>query len=178
MVEKLDPVMNKPIMKKLLLTVLPGLVLLIIIAIIIFTSGSPGPVIPDRQPGTVLPFLGELFEQAPRYHRELNLAREFYQKGDYKSLREAQKKIDELKKIVIIPETEDLEIRVNNSITLLQKDFNSYYDAAIDYYYKEKDLDKAAESIQKAKEIYTTKELLELESLIEEEIKVRGTKKK
>jgi serine/threonine protein kinase len=178
MVEKLDPVMNKPIMKKLLLTVLPGLVLLIILAIIIFAPGSPGSSNSNQPPGTVLPFFSELFEQAPRYHRELNLAREFYQKGDYKSLREAQKKIDELKKIVIIPELEDLEMRINNSIDLLQRDFNSYYDAAIDYYYKEKNFDKAAESIQKAKEIYTTKELLALEALIEEEIKARGTKKK
>jgi tetratricopeptide (TPR) repeat protein len=151
---------------------------LIILAIIIFAPGSPGSSNSNQPPGTVLPFFSELFEQAPRYHRELNLAREFYQKGDYKSLREAQKKIDELKKIVIIPELEDLEMRINNSIDLLQRDFNSYYDAAIDYYYKEKNFDKAAESIQKAKEIYTTKELLALEALIEEEIKARGTKKK
>jgi len=178
MVEKVDPVMNKPIMKKLLLTVLPGLVLLIILAIIIFAPGSPGSIDSNQQPGTILPFLRELFEQAPRYHQELNLARELYQKGDYKSLSEARKKINELKEIVIIPEVEDLEIKINNSINLLQKDFNSYYDAAIDYYYKDKNLDKAAESIQKAKEIYTTKELLELEALIEEEINDRGTKKK
>ena len=81
-----------------------------------------------------------------------------------------------MKKIVIIPELEDLEMRINNSIDLLQRDFNSYYDAAIDYYYKEKNFDKAAESIQKAKEIYTTKELLALEALIEEETEARGKK--
>lgn len=173
MVEKVDPVMNRPIMKKLLLTVLPGLVLLIILVIIIFAPGSPGTNDSNQQPGVVLPFLNELFKQAPRYHRELDLARELYQKGDYKSLSEARKKINELKEIVIIPEVEDLEIKINNSINLLQKNFNSYYDAAIDYYYKDKNLDKAAESIQKAKEIYTTKELLELESVIEKEIKGR-----
>jgi serine/threonine protein kinase len=173
MTEKLDPVMNKPIMKKLLLAVLPGLVLLIIVVIIIFAPGSPGSRGSNHQSGTGLPFFGELLELAPQYHRELNLAREFYQKGDYKSLREARKKIDELKEIVIIPGLEELEMRINNSINLLQRDFNSYYDAAIDYYYKEKNFDKAAESIQKAKEIYTTKELLDLEALIKEEIKVR-----
>ena len=43
---------------------------------------------------------------------------------------------------------------------------------------KEKNLDKAVESIQKAKEIYTTKELLALEANIEKELKERGTKKK
>lgn len=178
MVEKLDPVMNKPIVKKLLLTVLPGLILLIILAIIIFAPGSPGSRVSNQQSGTGLPFFGEILEQAPQYHRNLNLARELFQKGDYKSLAEARKKINELKEIVIIPEVGDLEIKINNSISLLERDFNSYYDAAIDYYYKEKNFDKAAESIQKAKEIYTTKELLDLEAKIEEEIKARGPKKK
>ena len=171
MVEKLDPVMNKPIMKKLLLTVLPGLVILIILAIIIFAPGTPGSSDTNQQTGTGLPFFGEIFEQAPRYHRELNLAREFCQKGDFKSLRQAREKIAGLKKIMIIPGVEELEMRINNTINLLQRDFNSYYDAAIDYYYKEKNLEKALESIQKAKEIYTTKELLNLETLIKEEKK-------
>lgn len=177
MVEKLDPIMNTPIMKKLLLTVLPSLVLLIILAIIIFAPSSQDSRSFNQQPGTGLPFFGELIEQAPRYHQELELAREFYQKGDYKSLAEARKKINELKEIVIIPGLEELEMKINNSINLLERDFNSYYDAAIDYYYKDKELDKAEESIQKAKEIYTTKELLALEALIEEEIKARGPKK-
>jgi serine/threonine protein kinase len=178
MVEKLDPVMNKPIVKKLLLTVLPGLVLLIILAIIIFAPDSPGTRVSSQQPGTGLHFLGEILEQAPQYHRDLNLARELFQKGDYKSLAEARKKINELKENVIIPEVEELEIKINNSISLLQRDFNRYYDEAIDFYYKEKNFEKAVESIHKAKEIYTTKELLDLEALIEKEIKVRGPKKK
>jgi serine/threonine protein kinase len=178
MINNLDPVMNKPIMKKLLLAVLPGLVILVILAIVIFAPGSPGSRGSNQQSGTGLPFFGELLEQAPRYHQDLKLAREFYQKGDYKNLEEARKKINELKAIVIIPGLEELEMRINNGINLLQRDFNRYYDEAIDYYYKEKNLDKAAESIQKAKEIYTTKELLDLEALIEEEIKDRETKKK
>ena len=106
----------------------------------------------------------------------MKLSREFYGNGDYKNLEQARKKINELKEIAVIPEVEDLEIRINNSISLLQTDFNRYYDEAIDFYYKEKNLDKAVESIQKAKEIYTTKELLDLEALIEKEIKARGKK--
>ncbi|MGD2090747.1 MAG: serine/threonine-protein kinase [Candidatus Aminicenantes bacterium] len=172
----LDPMMNKPIMKKLLLGALPGLVILIILATIIFTPGSPGSRGSNQQSGAGLPFFGELLEQAPQYHQDLKLAREFYQKGDYKSLEEARRKISELKAIVVIPEVEELEMKINNSISLLQRNFNRYYDEAIDYYYKEKNLDKAAESIQKAKEIYTTKELLDLEALIEEEINIRRKK--
>ncbi len=177
MVEKLDPVMNKPVMKKIFLTVLPALVILIILAIVIFTPGSPGHRGINQQTGVGLPFFGQVFEQAPRYHRELKLAREFYQRGDYKSLEVARRKIAGLKKIAIIlgkeveEEVEELEMRINNGISLLQRDFNSYYDAAIDYYYKDKNLEKALESIQKAKEIYTTKELLNLETLIKEEKK-------
>jgi serine/threonine protein kinase len=174
MIKKLDPVMNKPIMKKLFLGGLPGFVVLIILAMIIFTPGSPGSMNSNKQSGTIFLFLVQVLEQAPQYHQDLNLARESYQKGDYKSLEEARKKINVLKEIAIIPELEELEMRINNSIDLLQRDFNRYYDAAIDHYYKEKNLDKAVESIQKAKEIYTTKELLELETLIEKEIKARG----
>jgi serine/threonine protein kinase len=151
MVEKLDPIMNTPEMKKLLLTVLPSIVILIILGIIIFAPGSQDSTSINQQPGTGLLFFSQILEQAPRYHRELNLAREFFQKGDYKNLEEARKKINELKEIVIIPEVEGLEMRIINSISLLERDFNRFYDAAIDYYYKEKDLDNAAESIQKAK---------------------------
>ena len=176
MIKNMDPTMNKPIMKKILLGALPGLVILIILAVIIFAPGSPGSGGSNQQPGTILPFFSEILEQAPQYHRELKLAREFYENGDYKSLEQARKKINELKKIAVIPEVEELEIRINNGINLLERDFNRYYDEAIDFYYKEKNLDKAVESIQKAKEIYTTKELLELEALIEKEIKARGKK--
>ena len=173
MIKNMDPTMSKPIMKKILLVVLPGLVILIIIATIIFAPGSPGSGDTNQQSGTILPFFSEILEQAPQYHRELKLAREFYDNGDYRSLEQARKKINELKKIAVIPGVEDLEIGINNSISLLERDFNKYYDEAIDFYYKEKNFDKAVESIQKAKEIYTTKELLDLEALIEKEIKAR-----
>jgi serine/threonine protein kinase len=173
MIEKLDPVMNQPVMKKILLAVLPGLVILIILAIFIFTPGSPGSRSSNQQTGVGLPFFGQVFEQAPRYYRELKLTRELYQKGDYKSLEAARKKIAGLKEIAIIPGVVDLEMRISNRISLLQRDFDSYYDAAIDYYYKEKNLEKALESIQKAKEIHTPKGLLDLEAIIKEEIKAK-----
>ena len=142
MIKNMDPTMNKPIMKKILLGALPGLVILIILAVIIFAPGSPGSGDSNQHSGTIFPFIVQFLEQARPYHQELNLAWEFYQEGDYKSLEQARGKINELKKIVIIPGLEELEMKINNSINLLQRDFNQYYDEAIDFYYKEKKLDK------------------------------------
>ena len=78
-----------------------------------------------------------------------------------------------MKQIVIIPELKELEMKIGPRISLLKRDFDKHYNDAIDYFYKERKLDKAMDSIQKEKEIYTTKELLDLEALIEKEIKSR-----
>jgi serine/threonine protein kinase len=164
--EKMDPVMEKPIMKKLFLWILPGLVVLVFLAIILLNSG-PGR--PEQRRENSPSLLFEIIQQAPQYYRDLKLAREYFQAGDYKSLEQARRLLGKLKRIVVIPEVEGLEMMIRNRLSQLQRDFNRYYDEAIDYYYKERNLDKALESLQKAKEIYANKELLELEQRIEEE---------
>jgi serine/threonine protein kinase len=167
MKNKLDPTMNKPIMKKLLLGVLPGLVILVLIAIIIFNQGYQSPTNQSNQSGSPFSFFEEIFNQVPGYRAKLNHARELFEKGDLNSLEYADGLIKELKKITIIPETEELEKKITEHLDMLNLEFQTYFDAVTEYY-KKNNYKKAKEFILKAKQIKPSdKDILELERLIE-----------
>jgi len=175
MKNKLDPVMNKPIMKKLLLTVLPALIILVTIALIIFNQGYQNPTNQsdqsDQSTQSVSPFISvkELFDQVPVYQAKLNQAQELFNKGDLNSLEYADSLIKELKTITIIPEVEELGKNITQQIEMLNMEFQTYFDAVTEYY-KKNNYKKAKEFILKAKEIKPTdKDILELERLIEKE---------
>lgn len=171
MKSKLDPTMNKPIMKKLLLGVLPALILLVFLAIIIFNQGYQSPTDQSTQsPGPFL-FLKEIFDQVPGYHAKLNRARELFNRGDFNSLVYADRSIKELKEIAITPEVKELGKMITQQIEMLDMEFQTYFDAVTEYYMKN-DYKKAKEFILKAKQIKPTdKDILELEKLIEKETK-------
>lgn len=172
MKDKLDPVMNKPIMKKLLLGVLPVLILLVLTTIIILKHDYQTPRNQPNQSGqSVSPFISvkKLFDQVPVYHAKLNQAQELFDKGDLNSLEHADGLIKELKKIVIIPEVEELGKDITQQIEMLNTEFQTYFDAVTEYY-KKNDYKKAQEFILKAKQIKPAdKDILELERLIEKE---------
>lgn len=170
---KLDPIMNKPIMKKMLLAVLPGLIILVLIAIIIFNQGYQSPTNQTNQSASPFLFLKEIFDQVPVYHAKLNRARELFNRGDLNSLVYADGLIKELKEIAIIPEVEELGQNITQQIEMLNLEFQTYFDAVTEYY-KKNNYKKAKEFILKAKEIKPgDKDILELEKLIEKETRRR-----
>jgi serine/threonine protein kinase len=169
MKNKLDPIMNKPIMKKLLLGVLPALIILVLIAIVIFNQGYQSPTYQSDQTFSPFLFFKEIFDQVPVYHAKLNRAQEFFDKGDLNSLEYADGLIKELKEIVIIPEVVELEKKITQQIEMLNLEFQTYFDAVTEYY-KKNNYKKAKEFILKAKQIKPAdKDILELERLIEKE---------
>jgi serine/threonine-protein kinase PpkA len=173
MKNKLDPTMNKPIMKKLLLGVLPALIILVLIAIFIFHQGSQSP--PNQSDQSISPFLflKDIFDQAPVYHAKLNRAQEFFNRGDLDSLEYADGLIKELKEIAIIPEVLELEKKITQQIEMLNMEFQTYFDAVTEYYMKN-NYKKAKEFILKAKQIKPDdKDIMELEKLIEKETRRR-----
>ena len=173
MKNKLDPIMNKPIMKKLLLTILPALIILVLIAIIIFNRGYQSPTIQSDQPPGAFLFIKEFFQRVPGYNAKLHRARELYIRGDFYSLESADRLIKELKEISIIPELEELGKNVTQQIEMLDMEFQTYFDAVTEYYMKN-NYKKAKEFILKAKQIKPAdKDILELERLIEKETRKR-----
>jgi serine/threonine protein kinase len=176
MKNKLDPVMNRPIMKKLLLGVLPALIILVMIALIIFNQGYQTPTNQsDQSEQSVSPFIfvKEVFDQVPVYRAKLNQAQEFFDKGDLNSLEYADGLIKELKEKVIIPEVVELEKKITQQIEMLNLEFQTYFDAVTEYYMKN-NYKKAKEFILKAKQIKPAdKDILELERLIEKETRRR-----
>jgi serine/threonine protein kinase len=175
MKSKLDPIMNKPIMKKLLLGVLPALIILVFLSIIIFNQGYQSPTEQSTQsqsPGPFL-FIKEIFDQVPGYHAKLNRARELFNRGDFDSLVYADRLIKELKEIAITPEANDLGKMITQQIEMLDMEFQTYFDAVTEYYMKN-NYKKAKEFILKAKQIKPAdKDILELERLIEKETRKR-----
>jgi serine/threonine protein kinase len=169
MKNKLDPTMNKPVMKKLLLGVFPGLVILVLIVIIIFNQGYQSPTNQPNQSGSPFPFFEEIFNQVSGYRAKLDHAQELFEKGDLNSLEYADGLIKELKEITIIPEVEELEKMITQQIEMLSLEFQTYFDAVTEYYTKN-NYKKAKEFILKAKQIKPAdKDILELEKLIEKE---------
>jgi len=173
MKNKLDPTMNKPIMKKLLLGVLPALIILVLIAIFIFHQGSQSPKNQSDQSISPFLFLKDIFDQAPVYHAKLNRAQEFFDRGDLNSLEYADSLIKELKETAIIPEVLELEKTITQQIEMLNMEFQTYFDAVTEYYMKN-NYKKAKEFILKAKQIKPgDKDIMELEKLIEKETRRR-----
>lgn len=167
MKNKLDPIMNKPIMKKLLLGVLPALIILVLLVIIIFNQGYQSPTDQSNQSPSSFLFLKEIVDQVPGYHAKLNRARELFNRGDFNSLVYADGLIKELKEIAIIPEVEELGNKITQQIEMLNLEFQTYFDAVTEYY-KKNNYKKAKEFILKAKQIKPAdKDILELERLIE-----------
>lgn len=167
MKNKLDPIMNKPIMKKFLLGAFPAFIILVLMAIIIFKQGYQSPTYQSNQAPSSFLFLKEIFDQVPGYHAKLNQARELFNRGDFNNLVYADGLIKELKEIAIIPEVEELEKKVTQQIEMLNLEFQTYFDAVTEYY-KKNNYKKAKEFILKAKQIKPAdKDILELEKLIE-----------
>jgi serine/threonine protein kinase len=176
--EKLNPRMNKPIVKKLALVYFPAVIILAVILIIIFSQSSQSPTIQSTQSEITLPIFGDILKHAPEYYEKLTQVRALYAKGDLKSLNKAEGLIDELKKIAIIPELEQLEEKITKRLNLLNLVVKKYYETALEFYIK-KDFPKAREYISKAKENQPTdKDILELEKLIEQAIEEQKPKKK
>jgi serine/threonine protein kinase len=175
--EKLNPRMNKPIVKKLVLVYFPAVVILAVILIIIFSQGSQSPTNQSTQSEITLPFFGEIFKQAPQYQK-LWQAQELFKKDDLKSLNKADGLIKKLKKILIIPEVTELEEKITNRINMLNLEFQRDFDAVTEHI-KNKNYKKAKEYISKAKQIKPNdKDILDLGKIIEEAIKNGEEKKK
>jgi hypothetical protein len=174
----LNPRMNKPIVKKVVLVYFPAVVILAAILIVIFSQGNQSSTDQSTQQEITLPIFGEVFKQAPKYYEKLSHVHKLYAKGDLKSLNDAKGLINELKKTAIIPEIEQLEEKITKRLNLLNLVVKKYYDTALEFYIK-KDFPKAMEYISKAKENQPTdKDILELEKLIEQAIEEQKPKKK
>jgi serine/threonine protein kinase len=173
LLERIDPIMSKPITKKLLLVFLPAVVVLLLITLFIF---KPGYKTQTQPVGTNLTenqiallfhpdkFFKEIFE----YPQVYNL----YQNGDPESLRQALKIIEGWKILSTTPEVEAMAGKIEESIEL-EDEFYRHFNAAQEYF-MQKNLKRAKEFILKAKQIKITEALLELEMRIDEKLKLFG----
>jgi len=152
---------NFLLQKKIVFGVLPAILLAVIIFAIIH-QGSKSSAIEAKAASQLI---NKFFRQVSQYKKNLLLAYDLYQKGDLESLKEALKSIYELKKIKPNPQINELEKKINHRIEELENEFNEYYTASLDYFYK-KNLPKAYENILKAKKIKITEELTELENVV------------
>jgi len=151
---------NLPVQKKLI----PGVLLLVIVAIslLIFLPSSKSILKPPVSSTSVDNFL----TQKSLYYIDLNHVLELYKKRDIESLEKALIMINGLKQTAPDPELNPLEKKINHRIGELEKEFERYLTAALDYFNK-KNLSKAEENISLAKQIKTTERLKELEDVIE-----------
>jgi serine/threonine protein kinase len=183
--KRLDPIMNKPHMKKLVLGVLPGIVLLALL-IVLLSQGNNFKKTNVMPPGenTVhemvkllkRPAEGlQLFiEQTPsflekianrQFQVKLELAHQHFALGDYEK---AMALVKELKRTKNTNAIKDLEIKIKNA------EYRTYLDEAIALFKKKKYI-KAKEKIFKAKEIYgTTDEVKSLEDSINNYLKKKN----
>jgi serine/threonine protein kinase len=174
--DKLDPIMNKPIMKKLFLMVLPGVIVLILIFIILFRPGYEKTIqksTVETSPPYNLFIVNDLFKEVSQYQ----LAYGLYKKDDLESLNEAIETIKKFKLTIFTSEVKALEEKVTRRIKELEAEFKKHFTSAWELY-KNKEYLKARESLLQAKEIKTTEDLIFLEKRIEEEAQKSGWKKK
>ncbi len=176
MKEKLDPIMNKPIMRKMFLMVLPGVIVLILIFIILFRPGYEKPIqkstVEISQPYNLF-IVNDLFKEVSQYQRAYGL----YKKGDLESLNKATKSFKRLKMILFTPTVKTLEEKVTRRKKELEVEFKKHFTSAWELY-KKKEYRKAGESLLLAKKIKTTEDLIFLENRIEEEAQKSKKKKK
>lgn len=158
---------DKPIIKRLILVGIPGVVALLLISILIFSPGSKNSA---NQSELNFSIFGEVFKQAPKYYEKLDQAHKLYRYGDPISLNYAKDLINELKKTAIIPELEELENKITRRINIFNKAFKKYLELTLEHY-RQNDFQKARDYILKAKEIKPyDKDVLELEKIIKNSI--------
>lgn len=168
MKKKLDPIMNKPIIKRLLLGVLPGLVVVILLSIIIFGTGSKtsNRKIETTDKLYLITLLNDIFQQIAQYHADLKQAHVLYKKSDLVNLRKRFRSFQKLKRIENTLEFKNLKDKFTMFIEQLENEYDRCFNAAMDFYNRN-ELLKAKEWIARAKKLIDPPALIMLENDID-----------
>lgn len=159
--------------EKIKTAVLVVLLVIAVLGLIFIFNFKPGPEKSNRKLNTkmnqsvTLLYPGELSKQISKYLQ----AHELYKKNDLESLERAQVLTGELMMIINTPEVKELDMKIFDRTLELRKKFNEYLETAKKYLLGKKP-SEAKEYVSLAKGIKITDDLLKLEKLIEEKIKI------